>query len=214
MCRNTSDADGPDRWAGRVYAFVLFWPFSLFGYLVALLMDCPKSLLLPFALSSGAGAAIVARRAILALARNTGQAFALFVAPSGSTTPYVPSFSYEDSLVARGNVAAALNAYNERLLRSPNDVGSHIRAADLCVKSGDPKRAAELYRRARALPGVSPESEVYATHRLIDLYRGTLDDEGRALVELRRLVERFPGTDVAAGARTAILRIKSPNLST
>jgi hypothetical protein len=49
---------------------------------------------------------------------------------------------------------------------------------------------------------------LYASQRLIDLYRGPLADEGRALVELRRLAETFPNSPAAAHAREAIRRIK------
>lgn len=47
-----------------------------------------------------------------------------------------------------------------------------------------------------------------ASNRLVDLsLLGR--DEGRALVELRRLVECYPGTDTAIRAREALGRLKT-----
>ena len=46
------------------------------------------------------------------------------------------------------------------------------------------------------------------TQLLIDLYLGPLADEGAALRELRRLVDTFPDSPAAAGARQAIAAIK------
>jgi hypothetical protein len=52
------------------------------------------------------------------------------------------------------------------------------------------------------------EHERYVSQKLIDLYLGPLAGEGRALVELRRLIERHPGTREAEGARSAIAGLK------
>ena len=43
----------------------------------------------------------------------------------------------------------------------------------------------------------------------IHLHLGPLEDEGRALVEMRRLIDRFPGTVEADQARAALARIKT-----
>ena len=70
-------------------------------------------------------------------------------------------------------------------------------------------RAAEHFRLVQRTPSVTPERHLYATNRLVDLYMGPLDDEGKALVELRKMVERYDGSAVASQARTAIARIKA-----
>jgi hypothetical protein len=43
----------------------------------------------------------------------------------------------------------------------------------------------------------------------VDLYLGPLNDRGRALVELRRLVETYPDRREAQFARDAISRLKN-----
>ena len=141
---------------------------------------------------------------------NAGGAIArAYTMPSGNSTPYEEQFSYQESLAARGDVAGALASYESIIAGRPEAVVPRLRAADLYARRGkDPARAAVLFREARGLAGTSPRDALYASSRLVDLYEGPLNDPGRALVELRRLVELYPGTDVAAGARKAIARIK------
>ena len=59
------------------------------------------------------------------------------------------------------------------------------------------------------MPGVPARDAVYSSSRLVDLYDGPLDEPGRAVVELRRIIERFPGSDVAKHARTALPALKA-----
>jgi hypothetical protein len=85
-----------------------------------------------------------------------------------------------------------------------------VRAAELYVRHGrDLRRAEALYKELRRLPQATPRHDVFASNRLIDLYLGALPDPGRALVELRRLIERYPGTEPAQRAREALARMKA-----
>src|SRR5690349_6432829 len=65
-----------------------------------------------------------------------------------------------------------------------------------------------LVQRAMVSAGGTVAGQVVQA-KVIDLYLGPLKDEGRALVEMRRLIERFPGTKEADEARAALARIKS-----
>lgn len=142
-------------------------------------------------------------------ANGAGAGFRAFIQPSGGSTPYAAQYSYEESLAVRGDVAGALEAYERRMVEQPGDADVRVRAAELYAGAGgDPARAAAIFRELRAIPRVPPERALYASQRLIDLYRGPLADEGRALVELRRIVESFPGSQAAAHAREAIRRLK------
>ena len=142
-------------------------------------------------------------------ASAAGAGFKAFIQPSGASTPYQRGYSYEESLAARGDIVAALGAYEQRIADDPADVEVRVRAAELYSrKDADPARAAELFREIRTIPGVAPARVLYASHRLIDLYRGPLDDEGRMLVELRRIVETFPRTPDADRARDLIRELK------
>lgn len=130
--------------------------------------------------------------------------------PSGHSTPYQEQFSYQESLEARDDIAGAAESWEAVIAERPGAVAPRVRAAEFYAGRGDnPGRAAELFREIRNLPDVSSRDEVYATSRLADLYDGALNDPGRALVELRRLIEKHPNTPLAEHAREALPRLKA-----
>jgi hypothetical protein len=140
-----------------------------------------------------------------ALAHGGARAAASLVLPSGSSTPVVRDFSLEKSLVIRGRVAEAAESLERQLAAAPGDPELCIFAADLYAREAkEPRRAEPLFRRAREAARVSAGQDHYATQRLIDLYLGPLDDEARAAEELRRLIERHPGTRIAKYAEGAL----------
>lgn len=127
----------------------------------------------------------------------------------GSSTPYEDQFSREQALVMQRNYAAALESFEERIASSPADARVRIAAADLYMAHGDnPKRAADLYRQVQRLPARSTGQDVYASNRLADLYLGPLNEPRRALVEFRRLIDRYPGSTAAKHARMALANLK------
>ena len=84
-----------------------------------------------------------------------------------------------------------------------------ILAAELYSRDpANAQRAAELFREAQRIPAISPGRDIYVTNRLVDLLTGPIADPGRALVELRRLIERYPNSQAAGHAREAIARLK------
>ena len=92
---------------------------------------------------------------------------------------------------------------------NPLDPEPRVQAAEFHAGHGDPQRAAALFAEVRRLAGDDRGRELYATQRLIDLYIGPLAQTGSAIVEMRRLVERFPGSREAESARDVIGRLKS-----
>jgi hypothetical protein len=73
-------------------------------------------------------------------------------------------------------------------------------------------RAAELFRDAQRIPAIDVGEDVYVANRLIDLYSGPLADPGRALVELRRLIDKYPRSAAAGHARDALSALKPLHL--
>jgi hypothetical protein len=138
----------------------------------------------------------------------TGGAISNALMPGTAGQAGVP-YSHIEALEARGDIAGALAAWEAAIEASPDAVAARINAADLYAgKGGNHGRAAELFRAVQQHRTASPETQRYASQRLIDLYLGPLNDQGRALVELRRLAERWPDTPEGAGARKAIRDIK------
>jgi hypothetical protein len=142
-------------------------------------------------------------------ATTSGAAAKAFIWPSGDTTPYERQFSYQESLAIRGQMEEALKSYEAIITEHPGYVAPRMRAAEHYAKgSRDLKRATELFREIRAIADVSPRDKLYATSRLVDLYQGPLNDPGRALVELRRIIEEHPTSPAAKFARQALPALK------
>ncbi len=160
-----------------------------------------------FAIVFGVASGIVMRWLMLRVVHGTSSAIASFLFPTGDSTPYEETFSSFDALEAAGDVSGAMAAYEALLAREPGNARALRQAAELHVRAGRHRRGAELLGELRRL-GTTRADELYATQRLADLYLGALGDDGRALVELRRLVERFPATREAEGARAALARLK------
>ena len=128
----------------------------------------------------------------------------------GSTTPYEEQYSHEQSLVMRGHIDDALASFEAILQGNPDAVKPRIRAAELYSReTGNHVRAAQVLAEVQRIESTGVGDYVYATHRLVDLYTGPLNEPGRAMVELRRLIERLPGTAAADQAREALATLKA-----
>jgi hypothetical protein len=145
-----------------------------------------------------------------AIVDGTANAFLRMVWPTGSSTPYTPAYSMEEAMVARGDVDGALAHYGAAMRLHPTDPDLRFRVGELLFRSTSPARAAMYFIEGRQLAGDNRGRELYATQRLIDLYLGSLGNPVGALVELTRLVDRFPGTREAESAANMIARLKQP----
>ena len=140
--------------------------------------------------------------------------FASTVVYGGSSTPYVAQYSYQDSLIQQGRLSEALESFEALIAEQPTAADVRIRAAELYAKDENSvKRAAELFREIQRIDGVSIGNDVYATNRLVDLSIGPLDNPSRALVELRRLIDRYPRSTAAVHARETLAVLKARYLA-
>ncbi len=146
----------------------------------------------------------------LKFGQGAGAVVQSFVQPSGNSTPYEQTFSYQEAMLMRGDVSGALASYECLIAEQPGNVSCRIRAAEHYARLGEnPMRAAELFREVRSMAGVPTREAIYASSRLVDLYEGPLADPGRAVVELRRIIDQFPGSAMARHARTALPELKA-----
>lgn len=144
-----------------------------------------------------------------AMSQGTGWVWKRFMV-DGTSTPYVEQYSYQQSLVMQGRLDEALASFEAIIAEQPTAIDPRLRAAELYDR--DKKnyaRAASLFREVQRMDTIGTGQFVYVTNRLADLYSGPLNQPGKALVELRRLIERCPGTAAADHARTALRRLKS-----
>jgi hypothetical protein len=143
-------------------------------------------------------------------ATASGRAIKAFTLPSGNSTPYQEQFSYQEAMIARGDMAGALESFEAVIAERPDAVLPRLRAAEhYAARQHKPKRAAELFTEVRKISGISTRDFIYATSRLIDLYDGPLNEPGRALVEMRRVIELYPDSAVAFHAREALPGLKA-----
>lgn len=108
-------------------------------------------------------------------------------------TSAADGFSVIETMVARGAYVAAADAYLERA-RDPLVAAEAMvrRAALLAGPIGEPSAAVEELEAFRGREDLSPAEDLSIGRALIGLCEGTLDDPGRAMVELRRLIDRHP----------------------
>ncbi|MBL0172799.1 MAG: hypothetical protein IPP90_19235 [Gemmatimonadaceae bacterium] len=124
----------------------------------------------------------------------SGQLVMSIVSPGGRARG-PNGHSRAEALVAAGRLDDATAEFEATREKLGDTVASLRAEAELhAMSSGDPKRAEALFQRIRRAPDAQPGDELYASHRLIDLYLGSLNDPGRVMVELRRMADRFPET--------------------
>lgn len=128
---------------------------------------------------------------------------------------YAQGHSEIQALEAQERFVEAVEAWEVVAVAQPLNPWPLIRAGELYrTRLNEPHLARERFLHARDLEGITPELRRYTMQKLIDLYLGPLQDEGRALVELRRMIEQHPGTADADAARRAIASIKAQRSET
>jgi tetratricopeptide (TPR) repeat protein len=183
---------------------------ALVGFYALARLGWPVAVLVTVVLLAASALAALTWVAAVKMVDAAGDAFGTFIAPSGASTPAVPDYSYQDTLLMRGQVARAIESYEEIIAASPGIVDARLRLADLYARQGaNPQRAADLFREVQRLAGVSAADDLYASNRLVDLYSGPLRQPGRAIVELRRITQRHPRSAAAAHADRAIADLKA-----
>lgn len=130
--------------------------------------------------------------------------------PSGASTAYTPTFSHIEALEIKGDLDGAAAAWASAIAEQPGHAITLVRAADFHLRARqDPQTALEHYLRARSTAAGTQDLQRYVQQKLVDLYLGPLADEGRAMAELRRLIDAFPGTREADGARATLVELKA-----
>ncbi|MEQ1692307.1 MAG: hypothetical protein ABMA00_13535 [Gemmatimonas sp.] len=176
---------------GFVFAVLLLSPV---GYVLATLLEMEGTRRLVMAPSIVAGLLLTGLTVVKLVQWISGQLVVSIMSPGGRSRGPA-GHSKAEALVAAGRLEDATAEFESTRAKSGDTVASLRAEAELhAMSSGDPKRAESLFQRIRRAPDARPGDELYASHRLIDLYLGPLGDPGRVMVELRRMAERFPET--------------------
>ena len=120
------------------------------------------------------------------------------------SSEYERDYSRHDALAVSGRAPEALVLYESEIEANSGAVAPRFRAAELYLQQQNPTRAVELLRQIQRLPDLRQEDDVRASYRLMDIYQGAARDDGRVLVELRRLIDRYPHLPAASTWRSAI----------
>jgi hypothetical protein len=123
-------------------------------------------------------------------------------------------YSSIETLVARGHLDAAAEAYAERA-RNPRERAEATlrRAALLAGPLGEPETAAVELDNLRTLH-LSRRDDFRVGLALVELYEHHLADPGRAMSELRRLIDRYPTAQDARRLRAALSELKAARYGT
>lgn len=119
-------------------------------------------------------------------------------------------YSSIETLVARGHLQAAAEAYAERARNRPERVEATLRrAALLAGPLGQAETAAIELDNLRGKEPLPSRDDFRVGLALIALYEHDLADPGRAMAELRRLIDRYPTAQGARRLRAALADLKS-----
>jgi len=118
-------------------------------------------------------------------------------------------YSAIETLVARGHLQAAADAYAERARNKSQRVDATLRRAALLAGSlGQPETAAIELGNLRS-GALKPRDDFRVGLALVEVYEDDLEDPGRAMAELRRLIDRYPTAQGARRLRVALANLKS-----
>ena len=183
------------------------WGLMVFGFVAGTLISQTGFHWWTFPIAGAAG--IAAGGAGWMIGEMAGSAWKR-ITVDGASTPYKEQYSYQQALVMQGRVDDALQSFEAVIAEKPAEVSPRIKAAELYAREKqNHQRAADLCREVQRIAGVGVGEDIYASNRLVDLYTGPLNEPGRALVELRRLAERYPGSPAAQHARDALATLKA-----
>jgi len=193
--------------AGRVvYLAMIMAACSVLNIIVAFLM---LSWIPIYAL--GLGWLFVAGYALMQSSALSGAANAIgkITVPSGSSTPSVAQHSNIETLEVRGEYAKAAEAYRGVIAADPTDLVACEKLAQLALRRiKDYDTAIFAYREAEKRT-LEPRRQLGYAILIAGIYRDNLKDTGKAMVELRRILARYPDAPNAESLRTEIAELKA-----
>lgn len=129
--------------------------------------------------------------------------------PSGSSTPPAKALSHIEAMVARGDLAKAVAAYKTEMINDPADATSCEHLGTLAMRQlHDFDLAVWAYREAERR-AETPARRFGFGLIVAGIYRDQLKDRGKAVVELRRLVQVYPDAPRIEGLKAEIDELKA-----
>lgn len=134
---------------------------------------------------------------------------ARMVIAKGASTPYVPQHSNIQALVARGRYSAAAEAYKAVIASEPEDLVACEQLELLALRELKDYELAVFAAREgeRRVPDAARQAGFAL--QVANIYRDNLKDYGKTMVELRRILARYPDIPNAARLRAEIDELKA-----
>lgn len=138
-----------------------------------------------------------------------GDAIGRIVVPSGSSTPSVNQHSNIQAMEARGELRKAAEAYRAVIETEPEDIVACEKLGQLALRElKDFELAIWAYREADRRVG-EPKRQLGYALIVAGIYRDNVQDTGKAIVEIRKVLERFPDAANAAQLRAELDELKA-----
>jgi tetratricopeptide (TPR) repeat protein len=129
--------------------------------------------------------------------------------PKGTSTPSVAQHSNIQAMVAQGHYAQAAAAYRDAIAADPLDLVACEQLGQLALRElKDYPTALFAYREAEKRT-TEPRRRVGYALIAAGIYRDNLQDVGKAIVELRRILATYPDTPNAAALRAEIDELRA-----
>ena len=145
----------------------------------------------------------------LVLADRSADRVGRILVPSGSSTPSVNQHSNIEAMVARGDLARAVEAYRAVIAAEPQDLVACEKLGQLALRElKDFELGLFAYREAEKR-STEPKRQLGYAILIAGIYRDNLKDYGKSMVELRRILARYPDTPNAARLRAEIEELKA-----
>lgn len=129
--------------------------------------------------------------------------------PSGSSTPSVDQHSNIAAMAVRGETAKAAEAYRAAIAADPDDIVACEQLAQLALRElKDYDLAAQAYREAERR-SQQPRRQLGYAMLVAAVYRDYVQDAGRTMVELSRILAKYPDAPNAPALRTELDEIKA-----
>ena len=192
----------------RILAFAAVVSFIVSSAVGSLIPRAAGSAVWPYPVIGTPLGTFIVWLGVFWLPHASSEGFLGFLWPNRGVAPRQASYSHIEAIAAAGDIAGALGAYEQVISGDPVAVVPRAQAAELYARGADYARAAALFADIRRIHGCTPQQDLYATQRLIDLYDGPLAEPGKSLTELRRIIERHRDSRDAAFARAALVKRK------
>lgn len=129
--------------------------------------------------------------------------------PDGASTPSVHQHSNIETMEVRGEYQKAAAAYRQVIVDEPTDVVACEKLGQLAMRQlKDFDTAIWAFRQAEERI-VEPRRKLGYALIVAGILRDNLHDNGKAIVELRKVLEKYPAAPNANQLRTELEALKS-----